>query len=175
MEYPWYEIIKENSEILNQGDLIKDCPKISSPKAILEGSSEYIDIHKIDAIIISQSCDLINSKIELVVLCPYKPLSKFIDDLPDSNKNGNALKKTKENLKQGNIIGFHLLDKYENYIDDYLVIDFKNLFVLEIDILKNLAKTQANRLRLLHPYKEHLSQAFAKFFMRVGLPNDISI
>ncbi len=26
------------------------------------------------------------------------------------------------------------------------------------------------RLRLLPPYREHLSQAFARFFMRVGLP-----
>jgi hypothetical protein len=29
------------------------------------------------------------------------------------------------------------------------------------------------RLRLLPPYREHLSQAFARFFMRVGLPVDI--
>ena len=28
-------------------------------------------------------------------------------------------------------------------------------------------------LRLLPPYGEHLSQAFARFFMRVGLPVDI--
>jgi hypothetical protein len=31
----------------------------------------------------------------------------------------------------------------------------------------------ATRLRLLPPYREHLSQSFARFFMRVGLPVDI--
>jgi hypothetical protein len=31
----------------------------------------------------------------------------------------------------------------------------------------------AKRLRLLPPYREHLSQSFARFFMRVGLPIDI--
>jgi hypothetical protein len=30
-----------------------------------------------------------------------------------------------------------------------------------------------NRLRLCPPYREHLAQAFARFFMRVGLPSDI--
>lgn len=33
---------------------------------------------------------------------------------------------------------------------------------------------QEKRLSLMSPYKEHLSQAFARFFMRVGLPIDIS-
>jgi len=34
-------------------------------------------------------------------------------------------------------------------------------------------RKQGNRLRLLPPYREHLAQAFARFFMRVGLPADI--
>ncbi len=29
------------------------------------------------------------------------------------------------------------------------------------------------RVRLLSPYKEHLSQAFARYFMRVGLPRPL--
>jgi len=28
--------------------------------------------------------------------------------------------------------------------------------------------------RRLPPYREHLSQAFARYFMRVGLPQDIT-
>jgi hypothetical protein len=28
------------------------------------------------------------------------------------------------------------------------------------------------RLRLTSPYKEHFAQAFARFYMRVGLPHD---
>ena len=39
--------------------------------------------------------------------------------------------------------------------------------------LKAFTITQAHRLRLLPPYREHLSQAFARYFMRVGLPVDI--
>jgi len=33
--------------------------------------------------------------------------------------------------------------------------------------------TALPRLRLLPPYREHLSQAFARYFMRVGLPSNI--
>ena len=36
-----------------------------------------------------------------------------------------------------------------------------------------IAERGTKRLRLLPPYREHLSQAFARFFMRVGLPVDI--
>jgi len=37
--------------------------------------------------------------------------------------------------------------------------------------LDSLLKQRGHsRFRLLPPYREHLSQAFARFFMRVGLP-----
>jgi len=36
-----------------------------------------------------------------------------------------------------------------------------------------LVKKRENRLRLLPPDREHLAQAFARFFMRAGLPIDI--
>ena len=37
-----------------------------------------------------------------------------------------------------------------------------------------LAERGVPRLRLLPPYREHLSQAFARFFMRVGLPTPVA-
>lgn len=36
-----------------------------------------------------------------------------------------------------------------------------------------LQNKQQSRLRLRPPYREHLSQAFARFFMRVGLPTGV--
>lgn len=38
-----------------------------------------------------------------------------------------------------------------------------------------LKQRMQSRLRLLPPYREHLSQAFARFFMRVGLPVPIAL
>jgi hypothetical protein len=52
------------------------------------------------------------------------------------------------------------------------VVDFRSLFTLPLSFLREQAKS-AKRVRLFPPYREHLSQAFARFFMRVGLPVDI--
>ena len=57
--------------------------------------------------------------------------------------------------------------------NDFLVCDFRSLFGIHLTTLKELAAQQSPRLRLLPPYREHLAQAFARFFMRVGLPIDV--
>jgi len=46
------------------------------------------------------------------------------------------------------------------------------VFSLPVRFVRKKA-ADGRRLRLLPPYREHLSQAFARFFMRVGLPVDI--
>jgi hypothetical protein len=56
---------------------------------------------------------------------------------------------------------------------DFLIVDFRNVFGVHISFLMQFIRNQNKRLRLLSPYREHLSQAFARFFMRVGLPADI--
>jgi hypothetical protein len=55
------------------------------------------------------------------------------------------------------------------------VVDFRNVYGVHIENLKIIAEKIPERLRLLPPYREHLSQAFARYFMRVGLPQDINI
>jgi len=42
-------------------------------------------------------------------------------------------------------------------------------------ILEELVTHTGKRLRLCPPYREHLAQAFARFFMRVGLPQDVQL
>ena len=53
------------------------------------------------------------------------------------------------------------------------MIDFRMQFAVKFVHLKALASSQKPRLRLLSPYREHLAQALARFYMRVGLPVDI--
>jgi hypothetical protein len=55
------------------------------------------------------------------------------------------------------------------------VVDFLELYTLPRAFLESLLKGRGgSRVRLLPPYREHLSQAFARFFMRVGLPQPIN-
>ncbi|MCS6860043.1 MAG: hypothetical protein NZT92_06970 [Abditibacteriales bacterium] len=53
------------------------------------------------------------------------------------------------------------------------VVDFRRVYTLPKAFVRNFAAAQGKRLRPLPPYREHLAQAFARFFMRVGLPVDI--
>ncbi len=50
--------------------------------------------------------------------------------------------------------------------------DFRKLYTMRKELLQQHAETLGPRLRLVPPYREHLSQAFARYFMRVGLPHE---
>lgn len=118
----------------------------------------------------SQSCDLVQRKIYLVIVCPVWPLGEF-----EKRSDFFRSRKGKEALRQGNASGYHLLNKCDlkGFESDYMVVDFRSVYSVPFDFLIKLTKTRGRRLRLLPPYREHLSQAFARFFMRVGLPIDI--
>jgi hypothetical protein len=56
---------------------------------------------------------------------------------------------------------------------DLRIVDFRRVYSLPLAFVRQRVAMAGDRLRLLPPYREHLSQAFARFFMRVGLPVDI--
>jgi len=171
-EFPWYTIVKGKVD-LEQGDIIYKCPSLDLPqKEINTGSKIQVDVKQYDVVILSQSCDLVNAKINSVLLCPFAPLSYF-QTQSDILKSSKGLK----SLAEGNITGYHPLNecKLKNYESEILVIDFHNVFTLPFTFIDSLAKKRETRLRLLPPYREHLSQAFARFIMRVGLPIDIDL
>jgi hypothetical protein len=78
-------------------------------------------------------------------------------------------------LRQGKSPSFHLLNKItlSDKIEDFYFVDFHNIYSIPKSFALSLSK-QGKRKRLLPPYREHLSQSFARYFMRVGLPTDIS-
>lgn len=54
---------------------------------------------------------------------------------------------------------------------EHRVVDFHDVYTIPKAFLESLLIMRNQpRLRLLPPYREHLSQSFARFFMRVGLP-----
>jgi hypothetical protein len=52
-------------------------------------------------------------------------------------------------------------------------LSFREIFSLPHEYLADHAKRLGPRWRLKPPFLEHFSQAFARFFMRVGLPSTI--
>lgn len=178
MHYKWYEELADDDKSLRQGDLIVDCPLVLPPENFKNLDEVEIEIKISDAIILTQSCDLVNSKIENILVCPYYNLKAFIEELPEEqNGSKKAKKKIIENMRKGYLPGYHLLNKDEKLekLNDYQVVDFRNIYSIHIEALKNILKNDKERIRLLPPYREQLSQAFARFFMRVGLPQDFKV
>jgi len=175
MSYPWYTTVS-GTEIL-QGDLLSGCkiliPTDAPPEP--EGNTEYdvqADQFSYDVIVMSQSCDLENDKVDLVLVCPRWPYEEFAE--------GNAFFKSsagKKALRQGDAVGYHLIagcsDNGVRLAPQ--VIDFRNVYGVPVGFLRDFAGRSGDRLRLMPPYREHLAQAFARFFMRIGLPVEVDL
>jgi len=174
MEYKWYDDVPANSTI-EQGDIVERCnilmPNEQHYLAILSGEeTKYpLDIKEINCIVLSQSCDIQNAKIDSVILCPIWSLKSFIE------KGGYYSGSTaRENLRQGKFHEYHLLQKFEGdeLPEDFYFVDFHRIYSIPKAFIEAILKNKPHK-RLLPPYREHLSQSFARYFMRVGLPVDI--
>jgi hypothetical protein len=165
--YPWYESVNGNE--LDQGDLFFKCPIFLPDKSwqYIEGQEEVVvGVEIFDVVVMTQSCDLAHDKIDEVIVCPHWDI--------------NERKLTKDRIEQirkGHRPNLSLLSRCD--VDgipmNARVVDFSRVFSLPKEFVRDFAATQDSRLRLLPPYREHLSQAFARFFMRVGLPQDIEL
>ncbi|MFH1096270.1 MAG: hypothetical protein ABH886_02555 [Candidatus Desantisbacteria bacterium] len=176
MEYPWYEEVCNSTDI-TQGDIIVKCPIPLPDKELFEFLSEnkeepetYINLIQADVMVLSQACDIVNNKIDSLVVCPIWSLRKLME----SNEYFKS-SEARESLRQGKEPAYHLLNEYssDKIKLEYSIVDFHRIYSLPKDYIKNVVENINNRLRLLPPYREHLSQAFARYFMRVGLPMDI--
>jgi hypothetical protein len=173
MEYPWYTLLDEDDLSLEQGDILRECPVMIPPNITMKGGDTVSSNIKIyDVIILSQSCDLANKKISIVQVSPFFNIEEY-----DFIKNANNSEKisNKNKLRQGNLPGLHLLNQCEinQHKTDFLIVDFRNVYGVDFAFLVEFVKNSGKRLRLNPPYKEHLSQSFARYFMRVGLPTDL--
>lgn len=76
---------------------------------------------------------------------------------------------------KGRTEGLHLLASPENPENnrEALVVDLRQIYTLPYEYLLKHATDLGSRWRLKSPYLEHFSQAFARLFMRVGLPSSI--
>jgi hypothetical protein len=82
-----------------------------------------------------------------------------------------------EQIRKGQLPRYQLLAEctLDGAKRDLRVVDFGDVRSLPLSLLRRRAVIAGGkRLRLMPPYREHLSQGFARFFMRVGLPVDIA-
>jgi hypothetical protein len=163
---------KTNGRILNQGDLLRGIavPKVLDefPQTDADGRTQ-IDVADQDVIILSQSCDLEQRKVSFVVVALAFSLADF------EEVNGKGWCKKWPEVGRGRHEGLHLLfgPEAEDKARECLVIDFRVTASLPLPYVENFAERSGDRWRLQSPYLENMSQAFARFFMRVALPKDL--
>ena len=176
----WYEAVAGDAGIL-QGDLILDCPLMVwksdfklEGDGINEGLDSGYDIVLDNVVVMTQACDLEQGKVDEVVVCSHYSLEEakvlwLRGQEPGTSDK--AWKKFYEKINSGSIWNFALLNRgqVDGLITAHRIVDFHEIATVPLKFLQAIA-ARGPRLRLRPPYREHLSQSFARYFMRVGLP-----
>jgi hypothetical protein len=159
-------------EGLMQGDYLPRClvPLFQPDFGRQTTAVVSVDVEERDCVVLTQSCDLENDKAPLVALCPV-----FLPPDFEAVNKPFAQKGVWERVRQGRVEGLHLLafptEPGNNRAS--FIVDFRQIYSLPVGYLRRHAGGLGPRWRLQSPFLEHLSQAFARFFMRVGLPSAI--
>lgn len=161
----WYQEI-ESSEKISQGDIIFNCdvisPKVSKEEENIDSNQIILDaeLFNVDVIVLTQACDLKNSKVENVLLARVIPA--------DTEKNT-------VDINKGKSPRYHVLKcKTNGQVSmEYKFIDYSSLFVMPLKYLEQKKTEFGKRLRLNSPYREYVSQRFGVYYSRIGLPIDI--
>ncbi len=190
MDEVWYEVV-DPAVPLTQGDLIFECPILSwesenlksdiiDELEVLDGATSAISS---DVIVMTQACDLEYNKVENAILCPHNSIEEYYEFWKTEMENRGQNPRTKawnahcDTICDGFVWNLSMLSgiKTGNLDLEVRIVDFHEIYSVPRKFLESLiVQRGAPRFRLLPPYREHLSQAFARYFMRVGLPIPIS-
>jgi len=190
MGLQWYEMVQADSP-LDQGDMIRGCPALvwrDAPRSAQpspgdgEALTTYAAVDAADMVVMTQTCDLAQNKVSSVVLCPHCGLDLYKEVWEATLRAHGQSPTTRawtahlDHIAAGRIWNLAMLNSEEgsDYSTELRIVDFHEVFSLPRGFIEAwLVEGGEPRLRLRPPYREHLSQAFARFFMRVGLPTDI--
>lgn len=177
-EYPWYATIEGKSS-LAQGDLLDGFPILALPDLKADELIERAknarhekfrvgsDYDLYDLVVVTQTCDFLKFKdADPVIMCPRWDYREY------EHKGGGL---NWGWLIRGKYVSFHPLNRciIDDHKFDYQIVDLRTIFAVRFSFVRQFAELQEERIRLLPPYREHLGQAFARQFMRVGLPIDL--
>jgi hypothetical protein len=169
-----------NNTTLRQGDYLHDCGVIAVNPEFDPKSAEknkLVKTYILDLIVVTQSCDLEvrttrgGEKIKptVVLLSPVYSIIEYTQNYPEFTN------KKWEEVRKGRKEGLYLLAStdYPENNNKCLVVDLTNVYSLPYEYLERRTEDLDTRWRLKSPYLEHFAQAFARRFMRVGLPSSI--
>lgn len=170
----WYSAVSGDG--IEQGDVLFGCPVYHVAPIPVPTPADHVpdvDVETHSLIVMTQSCDLVNDKVDQVLLAK---VSSWADVVAASGATNTFVrsKDYRRKLVEGIVPGYALLNRHPGPPAlPWSVVDFHRLYVLPKGYVRSMAAGRDPRLRLRSPYLEHLSQAFARYFMRVGLPHPL--
>lgn len=163
----WYRIAS-SADPIQQGDQLFDVTLRSIVRSRTRPGQWAIGVSRGNVIVATQSCDLDNRKVEQVEVVPVHSITRWLYYHP-------RLHGDLETIRRGNAPGLYLLPGWS----DAGIIDARETRIIAFDEKLSLDWEQVDealaqpRIHLRSPYIEHLAQALARFYMRIGLPENL--
>jgi hypothetical protein len=180
----WFTKFHANND-LEQGVILNSFPlpdleTIGLP--LLGDGGIEIKYETYDVIVLTQTCDMAQNKVDRVHVCPVHTLKEYFDANPNKKSSQKSIKTEYDHLKSGRFVDKFLTNKCDSsLIDEYTDQYFVALFGRAVIVSRNyidqflLQSKRKNFLALNPPYRESLSQHYGRYFMRVGNPVDFII
>jgi hypothetical protein len=145
---------------LQQGDVLLG---VSVP--LIDQSNEEWVLTRVvtDVIVLTQSCDIEKSAQKQLLVATVYPFRQVLARFTQLREDG-----YRQNLLRQQSIPDFLIPPLIGIREDWSYVSFRQLHVIS-----KVQAEQCERLELLSPYREGLAQAYARFMMRVGLPEGI--
>lgn len=154
-----------NTDPIDQGDIIEGCPVTSLVSFDLDNPATTEVRYVFQRIIVlTQTCDLANEKTSRAIGAVVLDAQELVDQ---------ALLKPAEirgPLRAGRIWGWYFLPRNEAAQLPEMIVDFRQLHTMRMDLLTALCQRSKRRARIQPLYREHLAKHFADTYSRIGLP-----
>ena len=139
-------------ELLDQGDIFTGCPILHVKDFRLEPQvSIEVDYNFRRVIVLTQTCDLANLKTTTISVAEVFEAQQLIDErtLKSSDIKGP--------LRAGRIWGMYFLPANANLGLVEMIVDFRRLHTVRLDLLLALCRANKRIARIQTPYREHLA------------------
>jgi hypothetical protein len=200
-DWPWYEVVEDGS--FDQGDIIPGCPVLHAVEgedgeapvgdllrvtALVVTQTCDLAQAKADSVVLCAVWSVAQAILQDPVLAreardtaTRHHLVLPAADAPDVEESieviiehSKQLKKELNAIMKGERPPFALLEKHDAHPRSArALVTFQQVYSLPRPVLERLAAKPTPRLRLLPPYREYISQAFGRYFTRIGLLQDI--
>ncbi len=158
-------VVVPQDESLTQGDVLDGCPIFQVPVQLTtEMPASTIERVGVRVIVLTQACDLANSKSTRVLVAVVHGAQELVD--------AGTLKATqiRDQIRRGQIFGWYFLPAVPSLGFPESIVDLRDLHTIPRPVLEEQITDGKRVARLVTPFREHLAQHFAVTYMRIALP-----